>query len=222
MQQRRRPRSGSEHLPQQDTSRWTWVWTLCFKVRNNRHSLTRLHPDTIINAGIGHTVLSFSLLCAQTESWAWNTLRTRRRKNRLKKKRVEASSEILWVKKKNCLWLWNITRKKCVVAFCHFLFLFDDMLMMLSFLRINIFTVTFYFNDLSLRMLFFFFLLLFLCCNMFDFFFLLCLFTPFHKSIGRNKKKEKKVQYCPNLWSPNQTLVLLPVCPQCSRQEIWR
>lgn len=157
MQQRRRPRSGSEHLPQQDTSRWTWVWTLCFKVRNNRHSLTRLHPDTIINAGIGHTVLSFSLLCAQTESWAWNTLRTRRRKNRLKKKRVEASSEILWVKKKNCLWLWNITRKKCVVAFCHFLFLFDDMLMMLSFLRINIFTVTFYFNDLSLRMLFFFF-----------------------------------------------------------------
>lgn len=44
------------------------------------------------------------------------------------------------IKKENCWWLWNITRKKMCGSFCHFLFFFFFYLMLLSlFLRGSIF-----------------------------------------------------------------------------------
>ena len=54
----------------------------------------------------------------------WERDETRGRQ--MRETREEASKEILWLKKKNCWWLWNITRKKKTCgSFCHFLFLFD-------------------------------------------------------------------------------------------------
>lgn len=84
-------------------------------------------------------------------------------------------------------------KKKCVVAFCHFLFFFNLLLLSLFIFEDQ------YFQGGVLTYLFYGCCLCFLYCKLFS---LLWLFTPFQMSIGKKQKTQKKAQYCPNLPDP--------------------
>lgn len=158
-------------------------------------------PQKTAGMGPFGAVLLLSFVC-WTEGWAWNTLWMKRKEEKQRETREEVSTEILWLKKENCRWLWNITRKKCVVAFVISFFY----LMLLS---LFIFGGSIFPRWRSVSS----YLFLFSFCNLFD---LLWLFTPFQMSIGEKKVLSQLVIPDPPSPAP------LPFCPKCSRQEIWK
>lgn len=103
--------------------------------------------------------------------------------------REEASTEILWLKKKKrkLLMIMEYNKKKMCGSFCHFPFFY---LMLLS---LFIFEDQYFHGGVLFRRTFFWgcclFVFCFLCCNLLD---LLWLFTPFQMSIGKKKRKKRK------------------------------